>query len=104
MTDDILRAHRYALASLPSPKLRTMPIKIATSTFPKPQITQVWHDEFEQISEKLLVGLDLGSEPAATAAYQVTYTRDGMKFTPVTAEEFYGTYGAKDPSNKSSNK
>lgn len=98
MTDDREFALRYALQSLPSPKLKTMPIKVATGTYPKLPAPQFWHDEFEQVADKLAVGFDLGSVPAGVAAVRVTWTPEGMKYEPIALEDFH-----ENPSNKTDN-
>ncbi len=103
MTDNREFALRYALQSLPSPKLKTAPIKVATGTYPKLPMPQAWHDELEKFADKLAIGFDLGSAPASTAICRVTWTPDGMTVQPITEEEFYGIEGEKNPSNKSSN-
>lgn len=94
---DIEKAIRYALQSLPSPKMKTAPIRVATGTYPKLPAPQVWHDEFETFADKLAIGFDLGSTPASTAFCRMTWTPEGMKATPITEEEFYGL---QNPSNK----
>lgn len=100
---DIEKALRYALQSLPSPKMKTTPIFRQDFAPPKPTAPQVWIDELEAHADKLAIGFDLGSIPATTFAARYSWKPDGMKVTPISEAEFYGIEGEKDPSNKSSN-
>ncbi|MCC6940465.1 MAG: hypothetical protein IT551_02470 [Novosphingobium sp.] len=87
------KALRYALQSLPSPKMKTAPIRVASGIFPKLAAPQVWHDELETFADKLAIGFDFGSVPASTAIGRFTWTPEGMKYTPISERDFYA---AKD--------
>lgn len=85
MTDRSKDVMRYVPASLRSPKLKIAPIKTLKATDKLSPELQIWLDE----AVHLPVDERDTLATFGTTATLHTWTPEGMKVTPISAEEFY---------------